>query len=370
MTDLTTTVTVIDACGRAHVPVLLLSDPGMGKSSLIRGIAANDGVPCETVLGSIREPADVAGLPIITDGGAVLDPPAWAKRLDVAGAGYLFLDELTTSPPAVQGAMLAVALDRVVGDLRLPSGVRVVAGANPPDRAADGWEISPPLANRFCHVEYRPSVEDWLEGMITGWAAPPASRAITSDPIRRASMVAAVTGFIRTQPELLHQFPKDAAATGKPWPSRRVWDMLARSLAHVRDDDHAAIQAVTFGLVGEGVGVQFLTWRREADLPDPAAVVDDPSIVAWNDRPDRVWAVLSGVVGWAAARGTVDAWRAAWGPLLAAAEHGAPDVAAAAARSLGRARPAKAAVPAAARKFAPILIAAGLAEPAADPSAA
>ena len=79
-----------------------------------------------------------------------------------------------------------------------------------------------------------------------------------------------------------------------------------------------------------------------------------------------MWAVLSGVVGWAATRNTVEAWRQAWGPLLAAAEHGAPDVAAAAARVLGRARPAKATVPAAVRtKWAPILVAAGLSEAAA-----
>jgi len=366
MSDLATTVTVIDACGRAHVPVLLLSDPGMGKSSLVRGVAAADGVPCETVLGSIREPADVAGLPIITDDGAVLDPPAWAKRLHAAQAGYLFLDELTTCPPAVQAAMLAVALDRTVGDLRLPDEVRVVAGANPPDRAADGWEISPPLANRFCHLDYAPSVDEWLDGMTTGWSAPPASRAVSTDSVRAAALVAAVCGFVRTRPALLHAFPDTAAATGGPWPSRRSWSMLAAALAHVRTDDHAATQAVTFGLVGEGAGVEFLTWRREADLPDPAAVVANPSIVAWGDRPDRVWAVLSGVVAWSVTRGTVEAWRQAWGPLLAAAEHGAPDVAAAAARGLGRARPAKAAVPAAVRKqFAPILTAAGLTEGAA-----
>ncbi len=362
MADLATTVTVIDACGRAGVPVLLLSDPGMGKSSLVRGIAATEGVACETVLGSIREPADVAGLPIIGEGGAVLDPPAWAKRLAEAGAGYLFLDELTTCPPAVQAAMLAVALDRTVGDLRLPRGVRVVAGANPPDRAADGWEISPPLANRFCHVTYSPSVEEWLDGMTVGWSTPPASRAVATDPARQAAMVATVTGFVRTRPDLLHVFPDSAAGTGGPWPSRRVWDMLARALAYLRGDDYAAIQGVTFGLVGEGVGVEYLTWRAQADLPDPAAVVADPGIVAWGDRPDRVWAVLSGVVGWAASRGSAEAWREAWGPLLAAAEHGAPDVAAAAARTLGRARPAKAAVPAAVRKFTPILVAAGLVE--------
>lgn len=103
MTDLATTVTVIDACGRAHVPVLLLSDPGVGKSSLVRGIATAEAVPCETVLGSVREPADVAGLPVVGDDGSVnLAPPSWARRLCEAEAGWLFLDELTTCPPAVQ----------------------------------------------------------------------------------------------------------------------------------------------------------------------------------------------------------------------------------------------------------------------------
>ncbi len=207
----------------------------------------------------------------------VLDPPAWAKRLAKAQAGYLFLDELTTCPPAVQAAMLAVALDRTVGDLRLPDAVRVIAGANPADRAADGWEISPPLANRFCHVTYAPGVDEWLDGMTAGWASPPASRAIATDALRRASLVATVTGFVRTRPDLLHAFPDSAAGTGGPWPSRRVWDMLARALAHVRDEDHAATQAVVFGLVGEGAGMEYLTWRRDADLPDPEAVVEDPA---------------------------------------------------------------------------------------------
>lgn len=361
MSNLATTVTALDACGRARVPVLLLSDPGTGKSSLVRGVAAADGVPCETVLGSIREPADVAGLPVVTASGVVLSPPSWATRLAEAGAGYLFLDELTTCPPAVQAAMLAVALDRVVGDLRLPDSVRVVAGANPADRAADGWELSPPLANRFCHITFMPSVDEWLDGMTVGWSAPPASRAVDPDPVRTAAVTATVTGFVRSRPELLHAFPRDAASTGNPWPSRRVWAMLAAALAHVRDDDDAARQALAFGLVGEGAGVEYLTWCEQADLPDPAAVVADPSIVQWGDRPDRVWAVLAGVATWSASQGTAAAWRAAWGPLLAAAEHGAVDVAAAAARSLGRSRPAAATVPAAVRStFAPILGAAGL----------
>lgn len=360
MPDIATTVTAIDACGRAHVPSLLLSDPGMGKSSLVRGLAASQGLPCETVLGSVREPADIAGLPVVREAGVVLEPAAWARRLADAGAGYLFLDELTTCPPAVQAAMLAVALDRVVGDLRLPREVVIVAGANPPDRAADGWEIAAPLANRFCHLPFEPSVQEFLDGITTGWAAPPASRAIAADHTRRAAQRAAVAGFIHTRPDLLHAYPETGAAAGAAWPSRRTWQMTADSLAHVRDDDPDTAQAVIFGLVGDGAGVEYLTWGRNADLPDPEQVIADPSIVDWSGRPDLVWAVLSGVVAWAAARRTTEAWRDAWGPLVHAAEHGAEDVAAAAARTLARSRPARAAIPAAVRRFRPILVAAGL----------
>ena len=61
--------------------------------------------------------------------------------MQAAQSGYLFLDELSTSPPAVQAAMLGVALERRVGDLLLPRAVQVVAAANPPERAAECFGI-------------------------------------------------------------------------------------------------------------------------------------------------------------------------------------------------------------------------------------
>lgn len=361
MADAASVVTVLDACGRAGVPALLLSGPGMGKSSLIEALAAAQDVPCEVVVGSLREPSDFAGLPVINSDGVSLEAPAWAKRLKYAGKGVLFLDELTTSTPAVQAAMLMVTLKRRVGDLQLPSGIQVVAGANPPDQAAGGYELDPPLANRFCHIEFTPSKQEWIDGMITGWRAVPASRAgaVSADSI--ASAVASVTGFIETRPDLLDAYPRTAAAAGGAWPSRRTWDMLAKVLAHLRADDTAAITTAVFGLVGEGAGVEFVSWLAACDLPDPAAVVADPSIVDWgSERPDRVWAILSGVVALAAQNGSQDAFTRAWKPLAAAAGTCGVDVAAAAARTLAKARPAKAKIPAAARAFAPILRAAGL----------
>jgi hypothetical protein len=137
--------------------------------------------------------------------------------------------------------------------------------------------------------------------------------------------------------------------------------MTADILALLADDDAEAAYVAASGLVGEGAAVEYLTWRREADLPDPADVVADPTRVAWRALdPSRVWAILAGVVGYSAGRGTVEAWREGWGPLAVAAEMGKGDVAAACARTLLTARPPNARPPQEVRAFIGVLTDAGL----------
>ena len=159
----------------ARVPVLLWGAPGTGKTSAIRAMAEAMGLPCETVIASIREPSDFAGLPIVAGDSVRFAPPMWARRLADAGHGLLFLDELSTAPPAVQAALLRVVLERAVGDLILPDQVAVVAAANPPEQAADGWDLSAPLANRLCHLTWHTdprAVADGLAGRGTACQGP------------------------------------------------------------------------------------------------------------------------------------------------------------------------------------------------------
>src|SRR5918911_3498866 len=119
----------------ARVPVLLWGSPGTGKTSAVSALGHALGWPVEVVIGSIREPSDFAGLPVVIDGAVRLAPPVWAQRLCEAERGLLFLDELTTAPPAVQAAMLRVVLERVVGDVRLPAAGGRVAAGEPPGAA-------------------------------------------------------------------------------------------------------------------------------------------------------------------------------------------------------------------------------------------
>lgn len=355
-----TLLAVMEAAGRAGVAVCLWGDPGIGKSSLVRALAHHEGKPCETVLGSLREPSDFAGLPVVTDAGVSLEAPAWAKRLAAAeDGGYLFLDELSTAAPSVQKAMLAVALDRTVGDLQLPRSTRTIAAANDPERAADGWDLAPPLANRFLHVDYNPSTDDWLDGVVAGFPMPTPESLVALNVTSRAVALSKVTGFVRTRPELLHDFPTtDETSSGRAWPSRRTWRMLAEVLAQTTTDGAAELAAV--GLVGPGAAHEFLTWLAHADLPDPADIIADPEGVDWSSLPaDHAWAALSGVVA-LSTTGTKKAWASGWKPLAVAAENGLASVAAASARAMLLGRPEGATPPASVRKFAPALTEAGL----------
>jgi MoxR-like ATPase len=210
---------VVEALGvaiAARVPVLLWGAPGTGKTSVIRAMAAAAGWPCETVIASIREPSDFAGLPIVTDGAAgtrsqvSFAPPSWAVALATAGGGVAFFDEVSTAPPAVQAALLRVVLERTVGDLALPDAVSVVAAANPPEQAADGWELTPPLANRFCHLDWPVDARTVADGFSAGWATPRPPTLAEGWERRIAVVRTWIAGFVTVRPMLALAVPEDA----------------------------------------------------------------------------------------------------------------------------------------------------------------
>jgi AAA domain (dynein-related subfamily) len=345
----------------ARVPVLLWGAPGTGKTSAIRAMAQRMGWPCETVIASIREPSDFAGLPVVIGQDVRFAPPVWARRLAEHGHGLLFLDELSTAPPAVQAALLRVVLERVVGDLELPPGVAVVAAANPPEQAADGWDLSAPLANRLCHLPWDIDPLAVADGLAGGFATPEVPVLPDGWEAEQHLALALVGAFLHARPALACAPPTDAASAGKGWPSPRTWEMAARlwaasGAAEVSDE---ARSELVVGAVGDGAGAEFLAWLMEMDLPDPEAVLADPRSFRLPRRADRAYAAVAAVAAVVEANPTAERWSAGW-QVLGVAADSAPDVAAVAARILARCRPDGVPLPAEVRLFAPVLRDAGL----------
>jgi hypothetical protein len=238
------------------------------------------GCRAEVVIASIREPSDFAGLPVV-DGAELVRfaPPRWAERLSAEGRGVLFLDELTTAPPAVQAALLRVVFERAVGDLELPPDVVILAAANPTGTAANGWDLTAPAGKPLLPPRLGTRSVRMVRGCprrLRGGTHPrgePGSRTRKPIPTFGAHFC------IRRDPS--PPLPPSPFQLPRRWPSMpspRTWEMAATLLAHC--ELGAVPTTVTThllrGAVGPGAAAEYLAWQSDLALPDPEAVPRRP----------------------------------------------------------------------------------------------
>ncbi len=335
------TIDAVAITVQANIPTLLWGGPGTGKTSFISNLATILDLPIEIVIASIREPSDFAGLPVVRDDGVRFEPPVWARNLYNSGKGIVFFDEISTAPPAVQAALLRIVHEGVVGDLVLPPTIHRVAAANPPDQAAGGWELSPPLANRWAHFDWRVNYEAWADGATTRWR----NQSVDDIPVlpddwgkNISQTLALVAAYIHRSPASLFHLPESEAQAGRAWPSPRTWEMAAIVLAAAQsvgatEDVEAAVMAAA---VGNGAALQFLTWRKSLDLPEPAWLLENVDSYDLPKKPDVVYAIISSALSLVCLdeSNLQKYWYPAWKLLSKVVRGSAPDVAAFAAKNL------------------------------------
>lgn len=311
------------ACAEANVPGLLWGEPGVGKTTILEQMFRDAGYEVRVVTGNVRMPEDFGGLPRLTDHGVELVPPKFAVDLSEADKGVLILDELTTSTPAVQAAMLRMVTERHAGDYRLGPNVRIFAIANPPEQAAGGWHLAAPLANRFCHIDVGVNADNWIDGMLTGWRVPPVHVKRGSGQLGAHT----IAGYIQSRRGVLAPgVPLTPTEAGKAWPSPRTWDMLGKLLPFCASLEVQTLAGL--GCIGSAHALEFMTWVRHADLPDPAVVLDARGKnFEWKEaRSDRVFALLGSIVAYV--KDNPDRWADAWETLGYCAKRSSVDVAA------------------------------------------
>lgn len=247
-------------------------DPGIGKSDIMRAVAANLKLELVDARLSIYDPTDLKGFPVVKGTGKTqamhFVPPA---ILPTKGKGILFLDELPAAPPAVQAAAYQLILDKKLGEYELPPGWTIVAAGNHARNGGVHYSLAPALANRFIHIEMECSQEDW-----DAWAA----RNDISD-ITRA--------FIRFRPALIHNM--EARKTGMAFPSPRSWafadDIVKQRLGVTEELE------LLKGTVGEGAAVEYLAFMKTArELPSASEILLSPDTAPVPTSPAAKHAVV------------------------------------------------------------------------------
>lgn len=232
-------------CIKAKRPAMITGSPGIGKSDLIAGLCASMGGKLYDMrLGQVEQ-TDLRGIPYYNKETGKMD---WASPIDLPSEEdaskypivFLFLDEINSAAPAVQGSAYQLILNRKVGTYSLPDNVVVIAAGNKDSDRAVTWRMPTPLANRFIHFEMRVDFDSWNE-----WAL---DNMINPD----------VVGFLNFSKNSLFDF--DPKSPSKAFATPRSWEFVSQVLTD--DIDTETASDIIAGTIGEGLMLKFMAHRK------------------------------------------------------------------------------------------------------------
>jgi hypothetical protein len=287
--------------------VVVQSEPGCGKTSLLSMIAEDNGdkwrsphdgtsidgdkydyiyVDCP-----VKDMSDV-GMTIPNHATRQLDYyVSELFNLDDPKPKYILLDEFMKSPKLLQVVFTRLMLERMVGDRPLPRGSKIFATSN---NATDGVgdTMLAHAGNRVCIVEMaKPTVNEWLQ-----WASQPVT--IGDKVVARVSRI--VRAFVAMFPRCLASYrvgdQKDNPYIFKP-SSTALSFVTPRSLAKcdaiVRSRDvlgENATKVALAGTIGAAAAADMAAFlSMEKSLVDFADIVKSPESIK---VPDEISAQL------------------------------------------------------------------------------
>lgn len=257
---------------KKDIPTYLHSAPGVGKSDIMKQLAAEDeGCGFIDIRVGTMLPEDLTGIPVpdMEKRLAVwLRAAFWPEEKRDGKRGIIAFDELSDAPRQLQSCIYRVILDRQIGDYKLPEGWWPVAAGNRREDRAAASSISTALANRFAHVHIRADAEAWCR-----WA-----NLNDIDPM--------LIGFIRYRPNLIHSMEGGDMLA---FPSPRSWARASK----VFDAPEGMRLRLVAANVGEGAAVEVETFFKLAKLPDLEDIISNPGKAFIPEEPAARYALTS-----------------------------------------------------------------------------
>ena len=223
---------------------MLWGPRGVGKSSVVRQVAAHFGVPLVDLRLTTIEPVDIRGAIYADDTQAktVWFPPEFLPAPDEP-AGILFLDELTAADQRLQISAYSLILDRRVGHYRLPDGWQVVAAGNASFHGAVSHDMGTALADRMFHFNVQTVIDAFLDHALAHGFAPE------------------VMAYLRVRPDRLDDTQAQLAADHLVGASPRGWEDISNVLKSRLSEN--AQRLFVQGRIGAANAAEFFGVLRE-----------------------------------------------------------------------------------------------------------
>lgn len=192
---------------------MLWGTRGVGKSSIVRQVAAHFGVPLVDLRLTTIEPVDLRGAIYADDQQrkTVWFPPEFLPTAQQP-EGILFLDELTAADQRLQISAYSLILDRRVGHYLLPDGWLVVAAGNASFHGAVSHDMGTALADRMFHFHVQAVIDAFLaHGLAQGFAPE-------------------VMAYLKVRPDRLDDTAAQLAADHLVGASPRGWEDISQVL--------------------------------------------------------------------------------------------------------------------------------------------
>lgn len=144
-----------------QLSVLLLSRAGMGKTTTVRLYCETHDYNLVTIIPSQNAADDILGIQVVDHekGRMKRLTPSWFNSMvDLMKNGkrtLLFIDEISTCDPYIQGPLLDLIFSRSLGEAKLPNNAFIIAAGNYSSDLNNEFRMSAPLVNRFVLVNLR-----------------------------------------------------------------------------------------------------------------------------------------------------------------------------------------------------------------------
>jgi len=254
--------------------VFLRGPSGIGKSQTVWQAAQALGIEVIDLRLSQMDPVDLRGVPSVSDDNTtVWNTPSFFPR-DPKSSGVLFMDEVTSAPPAIQAAAYQLVLDRALGDYKLPDGWMIVAAGNRQSDRGVTFTMAAPLMNRFTVLDVDTTLDDWRDHAFTVGVRPE------------------IAAFLSDRADFLHKYTSDNY--GEQFPSPRSW-LAASDILNMELPESTRIEMLN-GVVGREAAGAFETFLRIWDVvPRLDLIFENPDAVAVPEQMNVRYCVAMGL---------------------------------------------------------------------------